>query len=64
MRTKAKMKTKRRAGFSLIESLISLSVSLIIFVSAFEFFGVSRNVFLSLNKQEKAVKRQHFLWIR
>ena len=60
MRTKAKMKTKRRAGFSLIESLISLSVSLIIFISAFEFFGVSRNVFLSLNKQEKAEEAATF----
>lgn len=55
-----KMRAKRKKGFSLIESLISLSVSLIIFISAFEFFGVSRNVFLSLNKEEKAEEAATF----
>lgn len=55
-----KMRVKRKKGFSLIESLISLSVSLIIFISAFEFFGVSRNVFLSLNKEEKAEEAATF----
>lgn len=53
-------KRKNKKGFSLIESLISLSVSLIIFVSAFEFFGLSRNVFLNLNKQEKAEEAATF----
>ncbi len=56
----AKIRTKRKKGFSLIESLISLSVSLIIFISAFEFFGFSRDVFLSLNKQEKAEEAATF----
>jgi type II secretory pathway pseudopilin PulG len=56
----AKMRAKRKKGFSLIESLISLSISFIIFISAFEFFGVSRNVFFSLNKQEKALEAATF----
>ncbi len=54
------MRAKRKKGFSLIESLISLSLGFIIFISAFEFFGFSRNVFLALNKEEKAEEAATF----
>lgn len=41
-------------GFSLIESLISLSLFLIIILASLEFFGYARTLFLKLNsRQEK-----------
>jgi len=54
------MRVRRKKGFSLIESLLSLSIGLIIFISAFGFFDVSRNIFLNLNKQEKAEEAATF----
>jgi len=54
------MKEKRKNGFTLIESLISLSLSLIIFISAFEFFGISRKVFFKLNRQEQTEEAATF----
>ncbi len=44
---------KREKGFSLLESLLSLSLFLIIFLSSLEVFGIARNVFFKLNAEEK-----------
>jgi prepilin-type N-terminal cleavage/methylation domain-containing protein len=44
----------KRRGFSAIESSISLALFLIIFLAAFEFFGITRSFFFKLkNAQEK-----------
>jgi len=44
----------RVKGFSLIESLISLSLFLIIALAGLEVFGVSRRIYASLQKKEEA----------
>ena len=45
---------KSRKGFSLIESLISLTLFLIVVLASLEFFGFTRNLFLKLkNKEER-----------
>lgn len=40
-------------GFSLIESLLSLSLFLIIVLASLEFFGFTRNIFLKLKSKEE-----------
>jgi len=45
---------KSQNGFSLIESLISLSLFLIIVLTCFEFFGQTRNLFFKLKEKEEA----------
>ncbi len=45
---------KIRKGFSLIESLISLSLFLIIVLISFELFGRTRDIFLKLKNNEDA----------
>lgn len=47
-----KKRGKAPKGFSLIESLISLSLFLIIVLSCFELFGITRNIFLKLKNNE------------
>jgi type II secretory pathway pseudopilin PulG len=50
---KLKNSLSSEAGFSLIESLLSLSLFLIIVLSSLEFFGFTRNLFFKLKiKQE------------
>lgn len=44
---------KGKKGFSLLESLLSLSLFLIIILSSLEVFGIARNVFFKLNAEEK-----------
>ena len=44
---------KEKKGFTLLESLLSLSLFLIILLSSLEFFGIARNVFFKLNAEEK-----------
>ncbi|MEW5902498.1 MAG: hypothetical protein AB1715_13615, partial [Acidobacteriota bacterium] len=44
----------KKRGFSAIEIMIGLSLSLLVFLSAVEFFGLSRNIFLKLKKAEEA----------
>jgi competence protein ComGF len=44
---------KEEKGFSLLESLLSLSLFLIITLSSLEVFGIARNVFFKLNAEEK-----------
>lgn len=44
---------KEEKGFSLLESLLSLSLFLIILLSSLEVFGIARNVFFKLNAEEK-----------
>lgn len=51
---------KKRNGFSLLESLLSLSLFFIILVSSLEFFGFSRNIFLKLTKEEKTEEAVSF----
>jgi len=41
-------------GFSLIESLISLSFFLLVALAALEFFGISRRIYASLEKKEES----------
>ncbi len=43
----------RRRGFSLVESLIGLCLTLFILVSSLEFFGLGRRVFFSLKSSEE-----------
>jgi prepilin-type N-terminal cleavage/methylation domain-containing protein len=50
--TKQEKGGKIRKGFSLIESLISLSLFLIIILTSFELFGITRDIFLKLKKNE------------
>jgi type II secretory pathway pseudopilin PulG len=45
---------RKKNGFSLVESLISLTLFLTIFIASLEFFGMSRNVFFKLNREEKS----------
>ena len=44
---------KPEKGFSLIESVISLSIFLVIVLSSLEFFGFARNIFLKLKNKEE-----------
>ena len=44
---------KEEKGFSLLESLLSLSLFLIILLSSLEVFGIARNAFFKLNAEEK-----------
>ena len=44
----------RNKGFSLIESLISLSFFLLVALAGLEFFGVSRRIYASLEKKEES----------
>jgi type II secretory pathway pseudopilin PulG len=44
----------RKKGFSLVETLIALGLSLLVFLAAFEFIGITRSLFLKLkDAQEK-----------
>jgi prepilin-type N-terminal cleavage/methylation domain-containing protein len=43
----------RTRGFSLIEILIVLSLSLLVFLAAFEFFGITRSLFFKLKDAEE-----------
>ncbi len=44
----------RKKGFSLLETLIALGLSLFVLLAAFEFFGITRSLFLKLkDAQEK-----------
>lgn len=45
---------KSDKGFSLIESLLSLSLSLIIVLASLEFFGFTRNLFFKLKTKQEA----------
>ncbi len=45
---------KALKGFSLIESLISLSLFLIIVLTCFELFGITRDIFIKLKNNEEA----------
>ena len=49
-----KKRRKTTKGFSLIESLISLSLFLIIVLTCFELFGITRDTFLKLKNNEEA----------
>jgi len=49
-----KLLNDSKNGFSLIESLISLSLFLIIVLACFEFFGRTRNLFFKLKEKEEA----------
>jgi type II secretory pathway pseudopilin PulG len=49
----------KERGFSLIEALISLGLSLLILLAAFEFFGITRSLFLKLketHEQNQAIQ--------
>jgi len=48
------MREKQKKGFSLIESLISLSLFLVIVLACLELFGFTRNIFLKLKIQEES----------
>jgi prepilin-type N-terminal cleavage/methylation domain-containing protein len=48
------MREKPKKGFSLIESLISLSLFLVIVLACLELFGFTRNIFLKLKIQEES----------
>lgn len=45
-----------RKGFTLIETLISLFLSLLLFLSALEFFDLSRNIFFKLKDEEEKME--------
>jgi len=47
---------KSNEGFSLIESLLSLSLSLIIVLSSLEFFGFTRNLFFKLKTKQETME--------
>jgi len=49
-----KMREKPKKGFSLIESLLSLSLFLFIVLACLELFGLTRNIFLKLKIQEES----------
>ncbi len=53
MLVKLKNRLSSEAGFSLIESLLSLSLYLIIVLSSLEFFGFTRNIFLKLKTKQE-----------
>jgi len=53
MLVKLKNRLRSEAGFSLIESLLSLSLYLIIVLSSLEFFGFTRNIFLKLKTKQE-----------
>jgi type II secretory pathway pseudopilin PulG len=53
MLAKLKNRLRSEAGFSLIESLLSLSLFLIIFLSSLEFFGFTRDIFLKLKTKQE-----------
>lgn len=48
------MREKPKKGFSLIESLLSLSLFLVIVLACLELFGFTRNIFLKLKIQEES----------
>ncbi len=48
------MREKPEKGFSLIESLLSLSIFLVIVLACLELFGFTRNIFLKLKIQEES----------
>jgi len=48
------MREKQKKGISLIESLISLSLFLVIVLACLELFGFTRNIFLKLKIQEES----------
>jgi prepilin-type N-terminal cleavage/methylation domain-containing protein len=43
----------RKRGFSLIEMLLVLGLSLLVFLAAFEFFGITRSLFFKLKDAEE-----------
>src|SRR4030042_3111598 len=43
----------RTRGFSLLEILVVLSLSLLLFLAAFEFFGITRTLFFKLKDAEE-----------
>src|SRR4030042_5294612 len=43
----------RERGFSLIEALLLLGLSLLVFLAAFEFFGITRSLFSKLKDAEE-----------
>jgi hypothetical protein len=43
----------KKRGFSVVELLLSLAFSLLVFISALEFFGLTRSLFLKLKKAEE-----------
>jgi len=43
----------RKRGFSLIELLLVLGLSLLVFLAAFEFFGITRSLFFKLKDAEE-----------
>jgi len=53
MLVKLKNRLSSEAGFSLMESLLSLSLFLIIVLSSLEFFGFTRNIFLKLKTKQE-----------
>lgn len=53
MLVKLKNRLRSEAGFSLIESLLSLSLYLIIVLSSLEFFGFTRDIFLKLKTKQE-----------
>lgn len=53
MLVKLKNRLRSEAGFSLIESLLSLFLYLIIVLSSLEFFGFTRNIFLKLKTKQE-----------
>lgn len=53
MLDKLKNRLRSEAGFSLMESLLSLSLFLIIVLSSLEFFGFTRNIFLKLKTKQE-----------
>jgi type II secretory pathway component PulJ len=57
----------KRKGFSLLETLITLGLSLLVIIAAFEFFGITRSLFSKLkDAQEKnqAVQAAVLVWRR
>ena len=53
MLEKLKTRSSPEIGFSLIESLLSLTLSLIIVLSSLEFFGFTRNLFFKLKTKQE-----------
>ena len=47
------MREKSKKGFSLIESILTLSLFLVLVLASLEFFGFTRNLFLKLKNKEE-----------
>ncbi len=43
----------KKKGFSLLETMIALGLSLLVFLAAFEFFGITKSLFLKLKEVQE-----------